>query len=48
VIFISIYFQTEPSEIYLSHILNEKRGCEGGNEENGKKKALASNYELIL
>jgi hypothetical protein len=48
VIFISIYFQTEPSEIYLSHIPNEKRGCEGGDEENGKKKTLASNYELIL
>jgi len=46
--FVSIYFQTEPSEIYLSHIPNEKRGCEGWDEENGKKKTLASNYELML
>jgi hypothetical protein len=48
VIFISIYFKTEPSEIYLSHIPNEKRGCEGRDEENGKKKTLASNCELVL
>jgi len=48
VIFISIYFQTEPSEIYLFHIPNEKRGCEGRDEENGKKKTLASNCELML
>jgi hypothetical protein len=38
VFFISIYFQTEPSEIYLSHIPNGKRGCEGRDEENGKKR----------
>jgi hypothetical protein len=48
VFFISICFQTEPSEIYLSHIPNEKRGCEGRDEGNVKKKTLASNYELML
>jgi len=26
----------------------KKRGCEGRNEENGKKKTLASNCELML
>jgi len=29
VIFISTYFQTEPSGIYLSYLPNEERGCEG-------------------
>jgi hypothetical protein len=38
--FISIYFQTEPSEIYFSHIPNVKKGCEGRDEENGKKRPL--------
>jgi hypothetical protein len=46
--FVSIYFQTESSEIYLSYIPNERRGCEGRDEENGKKKTLASNCELML
>jgi hypothetical protein len=48
VILISIYFQTEFSEIYLSHILNEKRGCEGRDEENGRKRPSHLDCELIF
>ena len=29
-------------------IRGKKRGCEGRDEENGKKKTLASNCELML
>jgi len=29
-------------------IRGKMRGCEGRDEENGKKKTLASNYELML